>query len=82
MPPTAHNRSEVLVRGSLVDAAVATTRLVVQPSQLLALIPDHQRCALDALLELLTAELDRNEAAQPNPPNPAYGQPGWSEAPG
>jgi hypothetical protein len=64
MPPTAHNRSEVLVRGSLVDAAVATTRLVVQPSQLL-------RCALDALLELLTAELDRNEAAQPNPPNPA-----------
>jgi hypothetical protein len=70
MPPAAaHRRSHAPVHAAPVAAAATTTRLGVYPPHLVALDPDHQRRAVAALLELLTAALDANEAAEPSPPN-------------
>jgi hypothetical protein len=71
MSPAAHRQSHAPVRASVVDAAAATTRLVLHPPHLAALTKDQQQRALDALLELLTAWLDRDDAAQPSSPKPA-----------
>jgi hypothetical protein len=70
MPPAAaHRQAHAPVRASVVAAAAATPRLVVHPPHLVALDLDHERRAVAALLELLTAALDANEAAEPSLPN-------------
>jgi len=79
-PAAAHHQSDAPVHTSLADAAAATTGLVVHPPHLVALDQDHQRRALDALLELLTAALGRIDGAQPSSPNPTDGQPGWPDS--
>jgi hypothetical protein len=62
MPPAAARRpSDTAVGAALVDTAAATTDLVVRPPQLVAPASDHQRRALDALLELLAAALRRHD---------------------
>jgi hypothetical protein len=58
MPPAAaHRQSGARYAPRLLKAATARTRLVVHLPHLVALDQDHQRRALDALLELLTAAL-------------------------
>jgi hypothetical protein len=70
MPPAAtHRQADVAVCVALVDVAAAGTRLGCPPTTPVALDPDHQRQAVAALLELLTAALGRYEAAEPSPLN-------------
>jgi len=50
--------------------AAAASGLVVRPPHVVALDQDHQRRALDALIDLLTVLLDRDDAALLSSPNP------------
>jgi hypothetical protein len=59
MPPAgAARHSDIAVRG-LADSDAATARLALRPPQTLARDPDPKRQAVAALVDLLTAALDR-----------------------
>lgn len=52
------------------QSGAAVSRVVVHPPRIMVLDQDHRRRALDALIELLAAVVDRDDAAPPGSPSP------------